>query len=92
MKIILLFFIKIYWLTVPKNKRKQCIFRKSCSQHVFETTSKYGLIRGLKALIFRISNCRYGFEIFQNPENGKIQMILPNHQVIDELEIAERLL
>jgi len=92
MKIILLFIIKIYWLTIPKNKRRQCIFRKSCSNYVFEITSKEGLIKGLKALLFRISNCRHGFEIFKNPENDKVQMILPNQQVIDEIDIAKRLL
>lgn len=92
MRIILLFLIKIYWFVIPKNKRRKCIFRKSCSQYVFETTSKDGLIKGLNALIFRISNCKHGFEIFKNPENGKTQMILPNQKVIDEIDIAKRLL
>lgn len=92
MKIILLLLIKIYWVLIPKNKRKQCIFRKSCSQYVFEITQEKGLLKGLKALNFRIKNCKYGFELFKNPITGKMQMVLPNRQIISENGIAERLL
>ncbi|GAA3644514.1 membrane protein insertion efficiency factor YidD [Flavivirga jejuensis] len=92
MKIILLIIIKAYWLIIPKSKRKKCIFRKSCSNYVFKETSENGLWRGLKAFRFRYENCRHGFEIFKNPIDNKFQMILPNHQIIDEKDIAKRLI
>jgi putative component of membrane protein insertase Oxa1/YidC/SpoIIIJ protein YidD len=92
MKNIILFIIQIYWNIIPKSKRKKCIFKISCSNYVFEITKKQGYIAGLKAFRFRYRNCRGGFEIFNNPINHKIQLILPSKVIIDCDEIAERLL
>ncbi len=47
---------------------------------------------GIKAFRFRYKNCRHGFEIFKNPIDDSIQVILPNGQIIGELEIAKRLI
>ncbi|MFV8328330.1 membrane protein insertion efficiency factor YidD [Flavobacterium sp. ZS1P14] len=68
------------------------MFKKYCSQYVFEITQKDGFIKGLKAFWFRYQNCRGNFEIFKNPINNKIQILLPTRTVIDIDEIAERLL
>lgn len=88
---ILLAIIKIYWFIIPESKRRSCIFRESCSQHVYKITTSKGFCQGFKAFIFRYQNCRYGYEIFENPITNKIQMILPSKKVIDEDEIAARL-
>jgi len=92
MKHLLLFVIKMYWKIIPPSKRKKCIFRKSCSNYVFEITQKEGFINGLKAFQFRYKNCRGNFAIFKNPITNKIQMILPSQIIIDKEEIAERLI
>jgi len=92
MRIFLLIVIRIYWFLIPKSKRRKCIFRKSCSNYVFEETLKNGLWVGLKAFRFRYENCRHGFEVFKNPIDNKVQMILTNHQIIGEENIAERLI
>ena len=92
MKYILLFIVKGYWILKPKNKKPCCIFRKSCSHYIYDKTKKEGFIEGVKALRFRIKNCKYGFELFINPINNKIQMILPNKSIIKEQGIAKRLL
>ncbi|PQJ77991.1 membrane protein insertion efficiency factor YidD [Polaribacter porphyrae] len=92
MKIVLIKFIKLYWFLKSKNKSASCIFRKSCSHYVYEKTYNEGFYSGLKALKFRINNCKHGFELFTNPVDKRKYMILPNKDVIDEKEIAERLL
>ena len=92
MKHFLLLAIKLYWITVPKNKRRQCLFRKSCSHFVFENTIQFGLFKGLAALRYRIKNCREGSYIFINPVTNKIQMILPGNEVVDEMDISQTLL
>ncbi|GMN06289.1 hypothetical protein MTsPCn5_16780 [Croceitalea sp. MTPC5] len=92
MRQILLIIIKVYWFLIPESKRRCCIFREPCSQHVYKITSARGFGQGFKALIFRYQNCRYGYEIFENPITNKIQLILPNKGVIDENEIAISLL
>jgi len=92
MKHLILFAIKIYWNIIPPSKRKKCIFKKSCSNYVFEITQKEGFINGLKAFKFRYQNCRGNFVVFQNPIIDKIQMILPSQMIIEREEIAERLI
>ncbi len=92
MKFLLLFAIRSYWFLIPESKRRQCIFRKSCSNFVYEETFKNGLLKGLSALKFRYQNCASGFIIFDNPIDGKKMMSLPNQQIIQENEIAKRFL
>ena len=92
MRIALIFLIKFYWFFKSKEKPPCCIFRKSCSHYVYDKTCKEGFISGLKALRFRVNNCKYGFELYKDPINKKTYMILPNNKTIDEKEIAERLL
>lgn len=92
MKYLILLSIRLYWILIPKSKRRKCIFKKSCSNYVFETTQKEGFIRGLKAFLFRYKNCRGNFAIFKNPINNQTQMILPSQIIISEEEIAERLI
>ncbi|KFF04206.1 membrane protein insertion efficiency factor YidD [Flavobacterium reichenbachii] len=92
MKYFILFAIQIYWKAIPASKRKKCIFKKSCSNHVFEITQKEGFLKGIKAFQFRYKNCRGNFVIFENPINNKIQMILPSQIIIERKEIADRLI
>ncbi|MBO9692418.1 membrane protein insertion efficiency factor YidD [Chryseobacterium sp.] len=88
MKNLLVLLIKIYWL-VPPSKRRKCIFKTSCSRHVYEKTIREGFISGLQAFKYRFENCRSGAYIIENP-CGEIQIILPNQQILNETEISER--
>ncbi|MXO05234.1 MULTISPECIES: membrane protein insertion efficiency factor YidD [Flavobacterium] len=92
MKYLTLLIIRLYWILIPQSNRRKCIFKKSCSNYVFEITQKEGFIKGLKAFQFRYKNCRGNFSIFKNPINDQIQMILPSQIIIDREEIAERLI
>lgn len=90
MKIFLLNIIRIYWWIIPQKSRRNCIFNKSCSNHVFDETKKNGFKYGLKELKFRIKNCQPEFDIFLDPKTGKKQMLLKTGIVVDEYHIAER--
>lgn len=92
MKYLILLAIKMYWTLIPKSKRKRCIFRTSCSNYVYQITKNEGFTNGLRAFNFRYRNCRGNFEIFKNPINQKTQMLLPSKSIIDNEEIAERLI
>jgi putative component of membrane protein insertase Oxa1/YidC/SpoIIIJ protein YidD len=92
MKYLILLIIQMYWKFIPASKRRKCIFKKSCSNYVFEITQKEGFINGLKTFRFRYKNCRGNFAVFKNPITNKIQMILPSQIIIDKEEIAERLI
>lgn len=88
MKYLLILPIKIYWLVIPASKRRKCIFRTSCSKHVYEKTMHEGLISGLKAFKYRFKKCKSAY-IIESPL-GKIQIILPNQEILNEAEISER--
>jgi uncharacterized protein len=90
MKSLLLLLIKIYWLVIPAKKRRKCIFRISCSRYVYEKCRKEGFISGLKAFKYRFQNCRSGAHIVENPITGKLQIILPNHEILEEKDFSER--
>ncbi|WGH76692.1 membrane protein insertion efficiency factor YidD [Tenacibaculum tangerinum] len=92
MKYLLLLGIKSYWKFKPKDKPPRCIFRKSCSHYVYEETKNTGFIAGIKALMYRFKNCTYGYELYTNPVNKKKQLLLKNGEVVDEENIAKRLL
>ncbi|PWN65813.1 membrane protein insertion efficiency factor YidD [Chryseobacterium viscerum] len=89
MKNLLILLIKIYWWGIPPAKRRKCIFRTSCSKYVYEKTIHDGFISGLKAFRYRFQNCRSGAHLIENP-SGEIQIILPNQQILNEIEISER--
>lgn len=84
--------IQLYWKFIPASKRKKCIFRISCSTYIYQETKSKGFIGGVKAFRYRYQNCRNGFSTFTNPVDGTTQMLLPNHDVLKEDEIAERFL
>lgn len=92
MKYLILITIQLYWRLIPKNKRGKCIFKKSCSIYVYETAQKKGFIKGLLAFYFRYKNCRYGFEVFKDPINNQTKMLLPSKIIVENDEVAERLL
>ncbi|MWB96851.1 membrane protein insertion efficiency factor YidD [Flavobacterium sp. GA093] len=92
MKYLILFTIRIYWNLISEKNRKKCIFRKSCSNYVFETTNEKGFIEGLKAFKYRYYNCRGNFEIFKNPINNETLILLPSKKIITSQEITERLI
>ena len=91
MKFILLNIIQVYWLLIPKTKRRNCIFSKSCSNKVYDETKLNGFKSGIKELNFRIKNCHPEFDIFRDNKTGKRKMILKTGIIVDEHEIAERL-
>ena len=92
MKSLLLFVIRIYWFLIPEYKRRNCIFRISCSQFVFQQIKTQGLRKGLKAFKFRFHNCRSGVEFFHNPITKEQNAFLPNGSIISQEEIAARLI
>lgn len=89
MKYILLFLIKIYWLIWPAKKRRQCIFKLSCSKFVYSETLSKGLGAGIRALQFRYNNCRHEYQIYKNPVTNEIEIILISGGILSNEEIAD---
>ncbi|MGL4585212.1 MAG: membrane protein insertion efficiency factor YidD [Flavobacterium sp.] len=92
MKYLLLLVIKTYWFLIPPNKRRKCIFRKSCSNAVYDDTISFGFYKGTQTLLFRIRNCNNHFDIITDTPSNEKKMYLKSGTIISETEIAERLL
>lgn len=80
----------MYWLLIPKHKRRKCLFKKSCSNYVYDKAKSEGFISGLKALKFRISNCNPNYIIMNL--NGEKVLITKTNYIIKENLINEFLL
>jgi len=92
MKSLLLTAIRLYWLIIPPERRRKCIFRHSCSKYVFDVTKHKGFRAGRKALLSRMRTCNSHFDIITDYKSGERMMYLKGGVVVGEAEIAERLL
>lgn len=53
----LIFFVRIYQLTLSPIFGRQCRFSPTCSQYFIEAVKKYGAVRGSLKGIWRICRC-----------------------------------
>ena len=90
MRIVLLLIIKIYWILIPKSKRRRCLFKISCSNYVCNKTKFEGIISGMKALKFRVENCNPNYNIIEI-NNEKI-LISSRQFLFKEKEINQSIL
>ena len=92
MKFLILWIIHCYWKLNPKNLRRNCIYRKSCSNHVFEITFENGFIAGLQSLKSRYRTCRVGYTWVFNKNKDSIELQLVDGTVLSHDMIAHHLL
>jgi hypothetical protein len=84
---ILKLIIKLYWIVVPKNKRRKCLFSTSCSHHVYNTLRVRGPIAAWKELYKRFLTCRPGYKVICINEN-EVVLLLRNGECIRRNEIS----
>ncbi len=80
----------MYWIIIPKSKRRQCLFKMSCSNYVYEKTKTEGLLSGLKALKFRINICNPNYNVIE--VNGKKILITTTNISFKENQINKSIL
>jgi putative component of membrane protein insertase Oxa1/YidC/SpoIIIJ protein YidD len=90
MRIFLLLIIKVYWVLIPKSKRRKCLFKTSCSNYVYKVTKNEGLFAGIKALRFRVKNCNPNYNIIN--VNNESLLITSTNKVFKEQEIRNSIL
>lgn len=57
MKKILVFFIRVYQLTFSSILGRECRFYPTCSDYAKEAIEKFGIRKGLRLAIKRLSKC-----------------------------------
>lgn len=90
MKYILTTLIKLYWRFIPKSCRRQCLFKVSCSNYVYDITMNQGLINGIKALQLRINNCNPRYNILTI--NDEKVLVSATNRVFKEQELNQAII
>jgi hypothetical protein len=89
MRVLLLVPIYVYRHLLPRSwKRRECLFRETCSRYVWRVTSSEGLAAGWAALQFRRRNCRPGYRIRLDPRS-RFEIQLVGGEVVGEASIAD---
>lgn len=88
MKIILKTIIRLYWFFIPGHWRRNCIYRTSCSKHVYEITDKSGWRNGIRAFAERYQTCRPGYEVIFLPKENQLLVKLTGGRILQEHELA----
>lgn len=78
--------IELYWILVPPDRRRSCLFRESCSRHVWRRLEEAGVRAGFTALLRRWRQCRSGYAVI--PTSVGRFMILCDGSMIPEDEIS----
>lgn len=86
MRFVLTSLIRLYWRFWPKQYRRSCIFRESCSCYVYRIASKDGLFHGIRALFQRYRICRPGYSFVS--KNTSISIRLVDGTVVSEDEVS----
>jgi hypothetical protein len=84
MKLILLALIRLYWRAWPERFHRRCLYRETCSHHVYRIAGAEGFIAGCRALRRRVRSCRPGY-VFTSRENRLGLVLIDGSFVPQEL-------
>lgn len=89
-RLFLLWVIRSYWNLVPVHRRRECLFRVTCSQFVYKALLENGIREGWEALKTRNRRCRPGYQVLHS--QGKFLVRFADGGEASEEEIAEHVL
>jgi uncharacterized protein len=72
---VILIAIQLYWLFRPKFLKRQCLFKETCSHHVYRIAQERGLAAGIIALRKRSRICRPGYQIVSSGIALQVQLV-----------------
>jgi len=81
----------MYWAVVPRQWRRTCLFKVSCSHHVYAATRAGGLLPGWRALVARWRCCRSGFHVELQPNGWQVHLAdgtLADDQALADIVLA----
>ena len=87
LKALFLFLIRLYWFLIPPSKRRKCIFKESCSKHVYRKLKDDGFKNGVNAFLKRYHQCRPGYKVFFNSSKKYLEIELSDMSIVQAVEI-----
>jgi putative component of membrane protein insertase Oxa1/YidC/SpoIIIJ protein YidD len=88
MRWLVLLAIKSYWRLTNPSRRRPCLFRETCSRHVYRITRDCGVSKGMMALGLRLRQCRLGYAIEFNGQDEPF-LRLKDGSVVRTAELSE---
>ncbi|MCB0782772.1 MAG: membrane protein insertion efficiency factor YidD [Flavobacteriales bacterium] len=89
MRMLLCIPIRLYWRFFPQRWKRNCLYRVSCSHHVYARTRSQGLVAGFAALRERIQTCNARHTWI---DNGSWSIVLADGRLLPEGDINPVLL
>jgi len=90
MRFLFLILIRCYQIFTPKIFRGRCLYKVSCSNHVYQITKQHGIKEGINALFYRTRNCRPGY--YLTKIHGNLVLITKANMLIEEKDISEKII
>jgi putative component of membrane protein insertase Oxa1/YidC/SpoIIIJ protein YidD len=91
MRRLILLSIELYWRLIDPACRKSCLFRETCSRHVYRMTREAGTLKGMMAFARRFRQCRPGYSIEFDSEFTPV-LRLADHTVAKTADLSESML
>jgi putative component of membrane protein insertase Oxa1/YidC/SpoIIIJ protein YidD len=87
MRYLLLAAVRGYWAIWPRHLNRGCLYRETCSHHVYRVACESGAAAGMLALLSRVRRCRPGYTVaYVDMQLGLILCdgsFLPGHLVAE---------
>lgn len=92
MRQLILWLIQLYHCYIPPAKRRRCLFRESCSQHVERIARERGGFAAIKAFLARARHCRPGYGFEWDADSGACFLVCANGAKIPKVMVSEHIL
>jgi putative component of membrane protein insertase Oxa1/YidC/SpoIIIJ protein YidD len=90
MRHLLLAAIRAYWTVWPRHLNRRCLYRETCSQHVYRMAREGGVAAGLLAFTSRVRKCRPGYAV--STVETRLGLILRDGSFLPDHLVAEDVL
>ena len=87
MTYLLLAAVRAYWAIWPRHLNRGCLYRETCSHHVYRVARESGAAAGLLALRSRVRRCRPGYTV--SNVDARIGLILCDGSFLPDHLVAE---
>ena len=88
MKRLVLFAVESYWRLTNPARRRPCLFRETCSRHVYRITRDCGVRKGMMAFLQRLRQCRVGYAVEFDGQSEPF-LRLADRSVVQSPELSE---
>lgn len=88
MRWLILRLIQLYRRCIPPEKRRRCLFRESCSEHVERVARERGGFAALKAFLARARSCKPGYSFEWSTNSGAWQLLCADGSKIPAARVS----